>query len=189
MPLPDERIRLFFRDDDAGERPEVADAKAVIERHVPGPPRIRGAENRACFSLHHRVARRFRSGRVLLAGDAAHAMTSVNGSRTSLRGLLRPTELQLWICAGSGVPDDTLALAERFAQAVRATVLVIADRPPAAPAQVEVVADPELRAHGRLGAVADTAYVVRPDGHLGFRCGPPDAAPLREHLALLGVSV
>jgi 2-polyprenyl-6-methoxyphenol hydroxylase-like FAD-dependent oxidoreductase len=315
MPLPDERIRLFFRDDDAGERPEVADAKAVIDRHVPGPPRIRGAENRACFSLHHRVARRFRSGRALLAGDAAHAMTPVNGqgmntgvqdaynfawklrfalagapgtvldsyeaerrpvalatvqasgelhdanvltgagaaardrslaaalaspaqvlaaveaahelpvayrdspivagdgpagapgvlpgqripdagplvladgSRTSLRGLLRPPDLQLWICAGSGVPDDALSLAERFATVARATVLVIADRPPAAPAQVGVVADPELRAHGRLGAVADTAYVVRPDGHLGFRCEPPDAARLRGHLALLGLSV
>jgi 2-polyprenyl-6-methoxyphenol hydroxylase-like FAD-dependent oxidoreductase len=47
----------------------------VLDRHVPGPPRIRGAENRACFSLQHRVARRFRSERVLLAGDAAHAMT------------------------------------------------------------------------------------------------------------------
>jgi 2-polyprenyl-6-methoxyphenol hydroxylase-like FAD-dependent oxidoreductase len=74
-PLPGHRIRLFFRDDDAGERPEVADAQSVLDRHVPGPPRIRGAENRACFSLQHRVARRFRSERVLLAGDAAHAMT------------------------------------------------------------------------------------------------------------------
>jgi 2-polyprenyl-6-methoxyphenol hydroxylase-like FAD-dependent oxidoreductase len=51
----------------------------VIDRHVPGAPRIQEAENAACFSLHHRVARRFRSGRVLLAGDAAHAMTPVNG--------------------------------------------------------------------------------------------------------------
>jgi 2-polyprenyl-6-methoxyphenol hydroxylase-like FAD-dependent oxidoreductase len=314
MPLPDDRIRLFFRDDDAGERPEVPDGQAVIDRHVPGPPRVRGAENRACFSLHHRVARRFRSGRVLLAGDAAHAMTPVNGqglntgvqdaynlawklrlalagapaavldsyeaerrpvalatvegsgqlhdanvltgaaaatrdrslaaalatpaqalaaveaahelpvayrdspivagdappgapgvlpgqripdagplvlqdgSRTSLRELLRFPELQLWICAGSGPPGAAQALAERFAPSVRATVLVIADRPPAAPPEVDVVADPELRAHGRLGAVADTAYVVRPDGHLGFRCQPPDAARLGEHLAVLGVS-
>jgi hypothetical protein len=52
---------------------------------------------------------------------------------------------------------------------------------------VEVVADPELRAHGRLGAVTDTAYVVRPDGHLGFRCAPPDAARLGEQLARLGL--
>ena len=36
MPLPSGRLRLFFRDDDAGEQPEVADAQAVIDRHVPG---------------------------------------------------------------------------------------------------------------------------------------------------------
>jgi hypothetical protein len=66
-------------------------------------------------------------------------------------------------------------------------VLVIADRPPTGPPGVEVLADPELRAHGRLGAVADAAYMVRPDGYLGFRCEPPDPARLAEHLALLGV--
>jgi hypothetical protein len=112
-----------------------------------------------------------------------------DGSRTSLRELLRSPELQLWICAGSGAPGEAPALAERFAPAVRAMVLVIADRPPPdAPPQVGVVADPELRVHGRLGAVADTAYVVRPDGHLGFRCEPPDAARLAKHLAVLGDS-
>jgi 2-polyprenyl-6-methoxyphenol hydroxylase-like FAD-dependent oxidoreductase len=315
MPLPGGRLRLFFRDDAAGERPELADAQAVIDRHVPGAPRIRYAENRACFRLHHRVARRFRSKRVLLAGDAAHAMTPVNGqglntgvqdafnlawklrlalagapdavlasyeaerrpvalatveesgrmhddnvlggkaatardralaaalatpaqvlaaveashelgvayrdspivggdvpagalgvlpgqripdagplvrrdgSTTSLRELLRPSQLQLWVCTGTSPPTSALALAKRFASALAVTVLVIADRPPSEPAEVEVVADPELRAHGRLGAVADVAYVVRPDGYLGFRCEPPKAAQLERHLALLGTSL
>ena len=54
MPLPGGRLRLFFRDDAAGDTPEVADAQAVIDRHVPGAPRIREADNAACFSLHHR---------------------------------------------------------------------------------------------------------------------------------------
>lgn len=313
MPLPDARMRLFFRDDAAGEQPEMADAQGVIDRHVPGAPRIRGAENRACFSVHHRVARRFRAGRVLLAGDAAHAMTPVNGQgmntgvqdaynlawklrlalegapaavldsyeaerrpvalatvrasgelhdanvlsgaaaaardrslaaalaspaqvlaaveaahelpvayrdspivggdapagalgvlpgqriadagpviradgyATSLRELLRAPALQLWVCTGSAPAEFALALAERFTPAVRSTVLVIADRPPAAPPGVEALADPELRAHGRLGAVADAAYVVRPDGHLGFRCEPPNAARVAEHLSRIGV--
>jgi hypothetical protein len=110
-----------------------------------------------------------------------------DGSTTSLRELLRPPDLQLWICAGSAPPADAAALAERFAPAVKSMVFVIADRPPPGPAEVEVIADPALRAHGRLGAVADAAYVVRPDGHLGFRCKPPDGARLAEHLALLGV--
>jgi 2-polyprenyl-6-methoxyphenol hydroxylase-like FAD-dependent oxidoreductase len=79
MQLPDGQVRLFFRDDDAGERPRSADGQAVIDRHVPGGARISAADNCACFSLHHRLAARFRSGRVLLAGDAAHAMTPVSG--------------------------------------------------------------------------------------------------------------
>jgi 2-polyprenyl-6-methoxyphenol hydroxylase-like FAD-dependent oxidoreductase len=313
MPLPDHQVRLFFRDDDADEEPTMAAAQGVIDRHVPGAPRIRRAENQACFSLHHRVARRFRSGRALLAGDAAHAMTPVNGqgmntgvqdaynlawklrlalagapaavldsyeeerrpvalatvqasgevhdanvlsgaaaaardrslaavlaspaqvlaaveaghelpvayadspivggdasagalgvlpghrvpdagplvrtdgSTTSLRELLRAPELQLWVCAGAAPAASVLALTERFGASLRCTVLVIADRPPAAPRGVEALADPEPRAHGRLGAVADAAYVVRPDGYLGFRCEPPDAARLAEHLGLLGV--
>ncbi|HSI30692.1 MAG TPA: FAD-dependent monooxygenase [Miltoncostaeaceae bacterium] len=79
MPLPSGRLRLFFRDDAAGEAPEVGDAQAVIDRSVPGAPRIREAANRACFRVHHRGARRYRAGRVLLPGDAAHAITPVSG--------------------------------------------------------------------------------------------------------------
>jgi 2-polyprenyl-6-methoxyphenol hydroxylase-like FAD-dependent oxidoreductase len=75
MPLPGGRLPLFFRDDAIADRPDVRDAQGVIDRHVPGGARIREADNAAGFSLRHRVARRFRQGRVLLAGDAAHAMT------------------------------------------------------------------------------------------------------------------
>ena len=55
MPLPGGRLRLFFRDDGAGDAPAVADGQAVIDRHVPGGARIRDASNRACFALHHRL--------------------------------------------------------------------------------------------------------------------------------------
>jgi 2-polyprenyl-6-methoxyphenol hydroxylase-like FAD-dependent oxidoreductase len=311
MPLPDGRLRLFFRDDDAGERPTIADAQAVIDRHVPGGPRIAAAENEACFQLHHRVARRFRCGRVLLAGDAAHAMTPVNGqgmntgvqdaynlawklrcavegaspelldsyeaerrpvamaamresgqvheanvmtgadaaardmtlaatlatpaqvlaaverghelgvayrhspivgaepaagglglrpgdrvpdagplvradgSETSLRELLRAPEMQLWVCAGTGAAEPALRLARRFAPRLRTRVLAVSDRPEAG--DVEALADPSLRVHGRLGAVADGVFVVRPDGYLGFRCEPPAAAPIEAHLAAFGL--
>jgi 2-polyprenyl-6-methoxyphenol hydroxylase-like FAD-dependent oxidoreductase len=313
MPLPDGRVRLFFRDDAAGEQPSIADAQAVIDRHVPGAPQIRGGDNAACFRLQHRVAARFRSGRVLLAGDAAHAMTPVNGqgmntgvqdafnlawklrlaldgapaavlnsyeaerrpvalatvqssgavheanvlsgdaaarrdrtlaaalatpaqvlaaveaghelgvaysdgpvvagrvlpgslgvlpgqrvpdagplltaegSTTSLRALLREPDLQLWLCTGAGRPDEAIALAQRISSKLRVRLFTISDRPPPVPGRIKAFADPALRAHGSLGAVADAAYVVRPDGYLGFRCEPPDRDWLATHLEAIGV--
>ncbi len=117
----------------------------------------------------------------------AGPLVAADGSVSSLRELLRAPELQLWLCAGTTTPDRAVELAERLGPTVRTRVLVIRDRPPAAPEGVEILADPELRAHGRLGAVSDTAYVVRPDGYLAFRCEPPDADWLARKLGSLGV--
>jgi hypothetical protein len=36
--------------------------------------------------------------------------------------------------------------------------------------------------HGRLGAVQDTLFVIRPDGHVGYRAALADADP-GEYLA------
>lgn len=110
-----------------------------------------------------------------------------DGSTTSLRELLREPGLQLWLCAGASDPARAIAVAHHLAPAVRVRVLVISDRPPVGRAGVDVIADPALRAHGRLGAVSDAAYVVRPDGYLGFRCEPPDADWLAARLRLIGV--
>jgi 2-polyprenyl-6-methoxyphenol hydroxylase-like FAD-dependent oxidoreductase len=109
MPLPNGRLRLFFRYEGTADRPEVADAQAVIDRHVPGEPAITEAENRACFTLHHRVARHFRSGRVLLAGDAAHVMTPVNGQ--GLNTGVQDAYNLAWKLerALAGAPDELLA--------------------------------------------------------------------------------
>jgi hypothetical protein len=100
---------------------------------------------------------------------------------------MRDVRPQLWLCAGASGAERALALAERVAPRVAATVFVIADSPPAGRRGVEVIADPGLHAHGRLGAVADAAFVLRPDGYLGFRCEPPDAGRLAAHLESLGL--
>jgi hypothetical protein len=50
-------------------------------------------------------------------------------------------------------------------------------------ADVETVADTELTAHGRFGAVRPTLALVRPDGYLAYRGEPPDAARLDAFLA------
>jgi 2-polyprenyl-6-methoxyphenol hydroxylase-like FAD-dependent oxidoreductase len=313
MPLPGGRLRLFFRDDAAGEAPEIADAQAVIDRHVRRGARVWAADNRGCFRLHHRVADRYREGRLLLAGDAAHAMTPVSGQGMNtgvqdaanlawklrlaidgapravldsyeaerrpvavaavegsgavheanaltgdaaagrdlslavayaspgravaaveaghelavaypdspivggdpppggaglapgdrvldagplvrpdgtvarLRDLLRDPGVQLWVAAGVGPPDAALALAARFAPLVLTRVFVTGELPASGPPGVEPLADAALGVHGRLGAVGPVAFVVRPDGYLGFRCEPPDAGRLAGHLGRLGL--
>jgi hypothetical protein len=121
--------------------------------------------------------------RVPDAGPLARA----DGSRTSLGELLREPGLQLWACAGAGPPDAALALAARFAPVVASRVLAAGPLPAAGPPGVEVIGDAAQRAHGRLGAVGEAAFVVRPDGYLGFRCEPPDAGRISGHLGRLGV--
>jgi 2-polyprenyl-6-methoxyphenol hydroxylase-like FAD-dependent oxidoreductase len=312
MRLPDGRLRMFFRDDDAPERPTATEAQAVIDRHVPGKPRVVDALNPACFRLQHRVAQRYRSGRVLLAGDAAHAMTPVNGqglntgvqdafnlawklrlllagapdsladsyeaerrpvalaavretravhegnllegaageqrdralaaavatpaevlaaveaghqlhigythspivgqvggehthgpgprpgdrvpdaaplvradgTTTSLGELMRTPALLAITCVGTAPPHDAAemlaALERRYGDRVRSCVVIVGEHP--ADAAVEVLADPRLRVHGRLGAVHDIALVIRPDGYLGFHCEPLDLGSLSAHL-------
>jgi hypothetical protein len=45
-----------------------------------------------------------------------------------------------------------------------------------------ILSDPTGELHERYGAVAPTAYLIRPDGYVGFRSQPADGARLLEHL-------
>ena len=76
-PLPGRRWRAYLRP--TSETSDlVAEAEEVLLRYVPGVG-FAGVENPARFRCHSRVAARYRSGRVLLAGDAAHACTPAEG--------------------------------------------------------------------------------------------------------------
>jgi 2-polyprenyl-6-methoxyphenol hydroxylase-like FAD-dependent oxidoreductase len=127
-------------------------------------------------------------------GDRVHApgpLVTADGATTSLRALQRGTAHQLLILAGEAEAAalaayvDLAATAKaRFGRWLDAAVLVVADRPPAAAAPgVAVLADPGFAVHGHLGAVADTLYLIRPDGYLGFRGEPPDGARLAAYFA------
>jgi 2-polyprenyl-6-methoxyphenol hydroxylase-like FAD-dependent oxidoreductase len=80
-PLPGGRFRIVGSLDDAPERPGVADIQALLDARGP----TRGAARVSCvhwssrFRLHHRVAERYRNGRLLLVGDAAHAHSPAGG--------------------------------------------------------------------------------------------------------------
>ena len=76
-PLPGRRWRVYLRPtSDTSDL--VAEAGEVIGRYAPGAA-FADVENPSRFHCHSRVAARFRSGRVLLAGDAAHACTPAEG--------------------------------------------------------------------------------------------------------------
>ena len=76
-PLPEHRWRAYLRPtaDDADVVTEATDA---LERYGPGAHFVE-VGSPARFRCHSRVAARYRSGRVLLAGDAAHACSPIQG--------------------------------------------------------------------------------------------------------------
>jgi hypothetical protein len=82
----------------------------------------------------------------------------------SLRELLRDPGIQLWLCAGSDDAESATRLAQRFSESVLVRQLTASED-----------TDP-------LGAAGSAAYVVRPDGYLAYRCEPPEAGWLAQHL-------
>ncbi|MGK8521810.1 FAD-dependent monooxygenase [Nocardia asteroides] len=83
-PLPDEnepnRYRVVATVDTAPEHSTVADIQSILDARGPGGDvRVREVLWSSRFRVHHRVADRYRSGRVLLAGDAAHVHSPAGG--------------------------------------------------------------------------------------------------------------
>jgi hypothetical protein len=76
-PLPGHRWRVYIRPT-SSESDLVAEASQMLHRYAAGAKFIE-IENPARFHCHSRVAGSFRSGRVLLAGDAAHVCSPAEG--------------------------------------------------------------------------------------------------------------
>lgn len=75
--LPDQRWRVYLRPQ-SDESDLVSDALATLQRYLPGA-RFDNVEHPTRFTCHTKVAQRFRAGRVLLAGDAAHTCSPAQG--------------------------------------------------------------------------------------------------------------
>jgi len=80
-PLPGGRFRLVATLEDAPERPGVVDVQALLDARGPtlGKARVTCVHWSSRFRLHHRVADRYRNGRLFLVGDAAHAHSPAGG--------------------------------------------------------------------------------------------------------------
>jgi 2-polyprenyl-6-methoxyphenol hydroxylase-like FAD-dependent oxidoreductase len=79
-PLPDGRHRIVATVDEAPEHPSIADVQHLLDTRGPsgGVARIREVVWGSRFRVHHRLADRYRAGRILLAG-AAHVHSPAGG--------------------------------------------------------------------------------------------------------------
>lgn len=130
-PLPSGQFRIVATLDDAPERPGVEDAQHLIDTRGP-----RGATNRieevvwsSRFRLHHRVVDSYRSGCLLLMGDAAHVHSPAGGQgmNTGLVDAVVLGRLLVDVLRG-GKPEALLDDYSLLRRPAAAEVLGLADR-------------------------------------------------------------
>jgi 2-polyprenyl-6-methoxyphenol hydroxylase-like FAD-dependent oxidoreductase len=80
-PLPGGRHRIVATVDEAPEHPGIADLQHLLDTRGPaaGAARVHEILWSSRFRVHHRLADRYRAGRILLAGDAAHVHSPAGG--------------------------------------------------------------------------------------------------------------
>lgn len=80
-PLPGGRHRIVATVDDAPEQPDIADVQQLLDTRGPtnGVTRVHEIVWSSRFRVHHRLADRYRAGRILLMGDAAHVHSPAGG--------------------------------------------------------------------------------------------------------------
>ncbi|MBT2482641.1 NAD(P)/FAD-dependent oxidoreductase [Streptomyces sp. ISL-94] len=81
-PLPDQaggRYRIVATVDEAPAEPDLAFVQGLLDVRVPGQATVTALAWSSRFRIHHRVADRYRAGRLLLAGDAAHVHSPAGG--------------------------------------------------------------------------------------------------------------
>ncbi|WP_433012973.1 FAD-dependent oxidoreductase [Kribbella sp. CA-294648] len=117
-PLPDGSIRLVAEVDEAPEHPDVAYAQRLLNARGPRSRTVRVTEViwGSRFRIHERVADRYRAGRVLLAGDAAHTHSPAGGQgmNLGLRDAITLGEaLATALTTGNETPLDNYATTNR----------------------------------------------------------------------------
>src|SRR5919106_1746190 len=199
IPLADGRWRIYFRPD-PNEDDVLKTVGARLAATSPGAE-LRDPDEPRLFYTHSRVARRYRIGRVMLGGDAAHACSPIEGHGMNT-GIQDAYNLG-WKLAlvATGVAPETLLdsyEAERrpVAQAIagsgdEAEARALQPDPTARQALVQFLTTPEGRGAAAM-AEAEIAFgydrspivdEIVPDARtatsgtqVGFRVG--DAAPL-----------
>lgn len=81
-PLPDGRFRVVAAMENAPENPDITDIQNLLDANGPrkgGGARVTDVAWSSRFRIHHRLARSYRRGRMLIMGDAAHVHSPAGG--------------------------------------------------------------------------------------------------------------
>lgn len=195
--LPGQRWRAYVRPS-GPDSDLVADASATLARYLPGA-QFTDVANPVRFQCFTRVAQHYRSGRLLLAGDAAHTCSPIQGH--GMNSGIQDAFNLAWKLAlvTQGHCADTLLdsyEAERRPVALRITasgdeadsaqmLKSAADRQARNAVIRDVLSDPEARHHEAVAeAELDVDYAASPIvvGEAGSALSPgqrlPDRIPL-----------
>jgi 2-polyprenyl-6-methoxyphenol hydroxylase-like FAD-dependent oxidoreductase len=80
-PIPHQRFRIVATVKHSPQVPTLEDVQALLSARGPrrSPARVLDVVWSSRFHIHHRVAKSFRNGRLLVAGDAAHVHSPAGG--------------------------------------------------------------------------------------------------------------
>lgn len=130
-PLPDGSYRFVATMDNAPEQLSEADIQAVLDARGPqaGKATVLDVIWSSRFRLHHRLAKFYRSGRLILMGDAAHVHSPAGGQgmNTGLIDAVVLGEILAGIVSGNR-PEIALDLYESLRRPAAAKVLGLAGR-------------------------------------------------------------
>jgi len=130
-PLPGGRHRVVATVDEAPEHPTLADVQTILDARGPHATPARAGELvwSTRFRVHHRVADRYRSGQILLAGDAAHVHSPAGGQGMNT-GIQDAVALGHALVAtlGDGASDSALDSYAATRRPVAARVVAFTDR-------------------------------------------------------------
>lgn len=129
-PLPDGVHRIVATVDSAPEQPDVNYVQALLDAR--GPERKKAIVEEVLwgsrFYVHHRIADTFRSGRILIAGDAAHVHSPAGGQgmNTGIQDAIVLAEALANVIAGDN--DKPLNAYNATRRPVAKQVVLLTDR-------------------------------------------------------------
>ena len=180
-PLPGGRHRIVATADVAPEHPDRDDIQALLDARGPRrrPALVKDVVWSSRFRVHHRLADRYREGRVFLAGDAAHVHSPAGGQgmNTGIQdavALAAPLARVLRDGADERILDGYEAerrpvAADVVAFTDRMTRVATVDRP-----AIRRIRNATLRVVGRIPAVRRNIALKLSELAIDRRRGPGD---------------